>query len=213
MTDFGRRVGDMKKSVYDTDGDGVVDDAEKLESETLSEVQDHAPQAHAHTEAQIIDLDHNALKIVGVPVDATDKGNTKVLAYNSATQKLEYETQTTGGQTFVDRGDPATGDFEVGDLTTNNAWHDLDLSGIVTAGATHVCISLTAECACGTGKGRFRKNGNSNEYNMLWVTSYNPNKDAHISGFVALDGDLKIEYKIADITWATFRILVCGWII
>jgi len=38
--------GDMLKSIYDTDNDYIVDNAEKLEGSTKSEVQDHAPKAH-----------------------------------------------------------------------------------------------------------------------------------------------------------------------
>jgi len=44
---LGVGVGDMQKSVYDTDGDGVVDNSEKLEGNTLTQVRDHAPKAHA----------------------------------------------------------------------------------------------------------------------------------------------------------------------
>jgi hypothetical protein len=77
--------GDMTKAVYDTDGDGVVDDSEKLESSTKAQVQDHTPKAHTlashsskahseltgvgandhhnevhtHTESDITDLDHD----------------------------------------------------------------------------------------------------------------------------------------------------------
>jgi hypothetical protein len=40
-------AGDMLKSVYDTDEDGVVDNSEKLEGSTKAEVQDHDPKAHA----------------------------------------------------------------------------------------------------------------------------------------------------------------------
>jgi len=38
--------GDMEKSVYDTDNDGVVDDSEKLEGQTKAEVQDHPAKTH-----------------------------------------------------------------------------------------------------------------------------------------------------------------------
>ena len=34
-------VGDMQKDTYDADGDGVVDNSEKLEGKTKKEVQDH----------------------------------------------------------------------------------------------------------------------------------------------------------------------------
>jgi len=105
MTNFGRRAGDMKKSVYDADLDDVADDSEKLEGSTKSEVQDHAPKAHTHEEDEITDLDHDAEKIAGVPVDDTDKGDGKVLAYNVSSEKLEYETPTGGGPADAIRGD------------------------------------------------------------------------------------------------------------
>lgn len=38
--------GDMLKSVYDTDDDGVVDNSEKLEGSTKAEVQHHTPKVH-----------------------------------------------------------------------------------------------------------------------------------------------------------------------
>ena len=38
--------GDMYKSTYDTDDDGIVDNSGKLEGSTKAEVQTHAPQAH-----------------------------------------------------------------------------------------------------------------------------------------------------------------------
>ena len=39
--------GDMYKSTYDTDDDGVVDNSEQLEGSTKAQVQDHDPKAHA----------------------------------------------------------------------------------------------------------------------------------------------------------------------
>jgi len=49
-------VGDMQKSVYDTNDNGIVDNSEKLEGSTKAQVQDHAPKAHgneAHTKTFI----------------------------------------------------------------------------------------------------------------------------------------------------------------
>ncbi len=39
--------GDMAKSVYDTGDNGVVDNSEKLEGSTKTQVQDHTPKGHA----------------------------------------------------------------------------------------------------------------------------------------------------------------------
>lgn len=45
--------GDMKKSVYDADGDGVVDNAKKLDGKTLAQF---APAQHSHDMSQVIGL-------------------------------------------------------------------------------------------------------------------------------------------------------------
>ena len=43
---------------------------------------------------------------------------------------------------YYDRGDPATVDFGLGDLTTDGTWRDLDLSSIVPDGTTAVAIFI-----------------------------------------------------------------------
>ena len=49
----GKGAGDMKKSVYDADGDGVVDNAKKLDGRTLAQF---APAQHSHDMSQVIGL-------------------------------------------------------------------------------------------------------------------------------------------------------------
>jgi hypothetical protein len=64
-------AGDMYKSTYDTDDDGVVDNSEKLEGSTKTEVQDHTPKAHtldSHSEKKLDQLDEKTVN-VGVTVD------------------------------------------------------------------------------------------------------------------------------------------------
>ncbi|MBA7494463.1 hypothetical protein ES702_05039 [subsurface metagenome] len=119
MTAFGRRAGDMNKSDYDSDGDGVVDNSELLEGKSKSEVQDHTPKSHTHaesevtdlvddlagksavghthTESEVTDLDHDALKVKGVDVDDSAKADQKVLAFVSASGNIEYITQAPSG--------------------------------------------------------------------------------------------------------------------
>ena len=55
--------GDMSKSTYDTDDDGVVDNSEKLEGSTKVQVQDHTPKAH--TLASHSSKAHNELTGIG----------------------------------------------------------------------------------------------------------------------------------------------------
>ena len=91
------KLGDMKKSVYDTDDDDTVDDSEKLGGSTKAEVQDHTPKSHTHVEANVTDLDHDAQKIKGVTVDDSAKADQKVLTYVSSSENIEYITPAPSG--------------------------------------------------------------------------------------------------------------------
>lgn len=97
MTEFGKRPGDMFKSVYDTDDDDTVDDSSKLQGKHTSEVQDHAPKSHTHVEADVTDLDHDALKVKGVIINDAAKADQKVLAYDSGSDRIVYITQAPSG--------------------------------------------------------------------------------------------------------------------
>lgn len=126
MTDFGRRGGDMLKSVYDPLNRGWVTNSQLLNNLSVQMVQDHAPTphthhqadvtnlatalaakaalSHTHPEAEITDLDHDAQKIKGVEVDDTDKDNEKVLAFNSTSGNLEYVAMACGPEQIAHLG-------------------------------------------------------------------------------------------------------------
>ncbi len=97
MTDFGRGAGDMKKSVYDTDGDGVVDNSELLEGSSKAAVQTHTPASHGHGVADISGIVHDASKIAGVVINDAAKADQKVLAYDSGTDRIVYITPAASG--------------------------------------------------------------------------------------------------------------------
>ena len=56
-----------------------------------------APLVHTHVEADITDLDHDAQKIKGVPVDDSNIADGRVLKYNVGSGNLEYEDESGGG--------------------------------------------------------------------------------------------------------------------
>lgn len=119
MTDFGRRLSDMLKSdydpdedgviavaqteadmtkaVYDDDDDGQVQDSAKLQGSSKTQVQDHTPKSHTHAEANITDLDHDAQKVKGVIINDAAKADQKVLAFDSATDRIVYIEQAPSG--------------------------------------------------------------------------------------------------------------------
>jgi len=103
----GGGVGDMTKAVYDTDDDGIVDNSETLEGSTKAQVQDHAPKAHTHVEADVTDLDHNAQKIKSKTVDAPQAADDdKFLQYDHTNSKFVLTAGGGGGASaFTDLSD------------------------------------------------------------------------------------------------------------
>lgn len=126
----GAGSGDMTKAVYDTDGDGVVDNSEKLEGSTKAEVQDHAAKEHgdeAHSLAYALSTelaDHEGAttgvhgvgagtvaKVGDIAVDA----NLSAAAQDAVSKKHAQNTDTDLEATFeatfekVARKDAASG--------------------------------------------------------------------------------------------------------
>jgi hypothetical protein len=119
----------------------------------------------------------------------------------------------TGGSTLVDRGDPSDYDWEygVGDLPADNAWHDLDLSSIIPANATHVLLRVIAtHYEDATRSIMFRENGNANEVNVARVRMLGYENHVFGDAIVAVDGSGVIEYKLTDEV-DFLDIVVRGW--
>jgi len=104
-------AGDMLKSTYDTDDDGIVDKAETLtdggtgNEVTYAEAQDAVDKAHTQNTdtalgAQSEDLDMNTHKITGVvdPVSDQDAATKKYVGDNSINNIVEDTTPQLGGE-------------------------------------------------------------------------------------------------------------------
>jgi len=113
---------------------------------------------------------------------------------------------------FVDRGDPAAVDFELTDLTTDAAWNNLDLSGIIPTITRAVIIELDTEAAQSNREIIFRKYGNTNEINHTGSITKANNKDMHKTCIIAVDENRKVEYKADDVTWSVINLTIRGWI-
>ena len=117
---------------------------------------------------------------------------------------------------FIDRGDPATSDYEVGDLTTDGNWNDLDLgsggAGIVPVNAVAVLLFIKVQDADAAGSFvLFRKNGNSNDQAISGIRTQVANIGNDNTVTVACDSNGIIEYIAENVTWDTIRITVLGW--
>lgn len=118
-----------------------------------------------------------------------------------------------GSANFTDRGDLASIDWEIGDLTIDGAWHDLDLSGIVGANAALVCIRLLLDTSAAGKKGLFRTNGNSNSINVGQGYTAVLSKSFPQDMWVVTDAAGKIEYNFTADLAGIVRLSVAHWFV
>jgi len=113
---------------------------------------------------------------------------------------------------FVDRGDHGT-DFNDsshgGTLTIDDAWHDLDLSAIVPAGAKAVLLYVYMHGTAAGSAFAFRKNGYTSTKTFFVLEAANVGKYA--SCIVACDTNRVIEYLGSVTTTTDAEIIVAGW--
>ena len=112
---------------------------------------------------------------------------------------------------FVDRGDPAARDFVTGDFTTDGNWHDLDLSGIIPAGAKGICFICYIKDDLAAVFIDFRKKGNVNEENKSTIRSEAAGLWRYEDLTCAVSTDRKIEYKSTVTTFDFIRMTVKNW--
>jgi hypothetical protein len=137
--------------------------------------------------------------------------NEHVLTKDTGSGNAVWKEPALTGQ-FVDRGDPASNDFDVGDFTTDAAFHDLDLSNIVPSNAVAVVLKIVISSSDTAGASVLvRKNGNAN-------TPVGASARTQVIGvpmdqnvIVACDTSQVVEYRAADVTWTLLRITVQGW--
>lgn len=119
---------------------------------------------------------------------------------------------TLGVDGFTDRGDPAAHDFQVGDLTTDGTWKDLDLSSIVNDSEVEAVV-IYVQIADGAASSRmqFRKNGNTNTIARSAVGTQVANITNDTTFVVPCDSSQVIEYMGSNLTFTTINITVVGW--
>lgn len=112
---------------------------------------------------------------------------------------------------FVNRGDPANVDWELGDFTIDYGWHELDLSSIVPAGVSSVlCTTVMFNTISGKHYA-FRTKGNTNTNNESLINNQIASKVQAHDIIVHPDRDGKIEYFIDEDGWIALTLTVKGW--
>lgn len=112
---------------------------------------------------------------------------------------------------YHDRGDPEDYDFELGDLTADGNWNDLDLSSIVPANAKAVNIHVAYTANITARRILFRRNGNVNAFAVAGVRNVVANIQQYGNLTVACDSNRFIEYNMSSPTTTALYMTVLGW--
>lgn len=115
---------------------------------------------------------------------------------------------TTG---FVDRGDPASNDFAGADFTKDNNWHNLDLSGIVPAGAKAVLVRALCTSTSINRSFLLRKDGNANSINWVQYRCTVANVPYTADAVCPISTARKLEYRVTHTDLYTIYLTVKGW--
>lgn len=117
---------------------------------------------------------------------------------------------TAHGATFVDRGDAAAYDWIETDLTRDAAWHDLDMSPPVPAGALAVLLRVRMSAVLPGNYIGFRKKGDTNGFNESWCYVQANGISIGYDVILTVDGSENIQYfTTANAT--SIDMVVGGW--
>ncbi len=117
------------------------------------------------------------------------------------------------GHRFVDRGDAVGTDFSVGDLTIDDAWHDLDLSGIIPVNAKAVILRVECSSPSAGDRSKFRTKGHSREDNVSIARSQVTGINIGYDLVVVPDINGVVEYRVSTGVYTVFEIVVGGWFV
>ena len=113
---------------------------------------------------------------------------------------------------FHDRGDATSCDKTVVDWTKDGSWYDWDLSGVVPEGTKGIVIWGYIKSSVAGEFFMLRKNGNSNEYNLLQCQTQAAGIEICFQGVVPCDTNRIIEYKFENTGhWTDAAAVVVGW--
>jgi len=136
------------------------------------------------------------------------------LVYTDSSRGWEVVSEIGAGGTnyrYVDRGDPTSWDWEVGDLTTNGGWHDLDCSSIVSSDAVSIVFKLAIQDGVAGSTILLRKNGNSNAYNTCAIRTQIADIYNDAVFIVPCDSNQVVEYYGTNTGFSAVSICIMGW--
>lgn len=112
---------------------------------------------------------------------------------------------------FIDRGDPGSPDFTLGDLDANGVWTDLDLGSIVPANAQGVLLRVNFDSPSLVKQIAFRKKGHTHYPNVAYCLLSVAGVLRAYDKTVSLDTDRVIQYRLSTPPITAVQITVAAW--
>ncbi len=105
--------------------------------------------------------------------------------------------------------EPTSPDYTQATLTEDNAWHELDISGIVPANTTAIAVSLIVSDGSVGARGRLRSSSQSSIYQVLEIQVNVTNKTISNNGIVGVSGQA-IDYAF-NVVFTSISLTILGW--
>lgn len=112
---------------------------------------------------------------------------------------------------FVNRGDAGAPDFVVANFTRDGAWHDLDLSGIIPAGATAAAAALFIRANVTANTIRFTPSDFAGDDNRTNIITQAAGVSIEQDITLVLNSDRKVRYKATAGNWTAIQLTIKGW--
>ena len=105
--------------------------------------------------------------------------------------------------------EPTSADYTQATLTEDDAFHELDISGIVPANTTAIAVSLIVSDGSVGARGRLRSSSQSSFYQALEIQVNVANKTITNNGIVGVSGQA-IDYAF-NVVFTYISITILGW--
>ena len=115
------------------------------------------------------------------------------------------------GHKYVDRGDPATPDFDLSDIPDDDIWYDLDMSGIIPVGTAAVVISLYTSSSLAGSTLWFREKGKNNVIEGNGAEVVVANTYVRQNLLLPCNNNRTIQGNRNNLSFTIMEIVVTGW--
>ena len=112
---------------------------------------------------------------------------------------------------FANRGDPAAADWTQLTLSQDGAWHTLDLSAIVPAGAKAVLFAASISSPLPSRILQLRRHGNANTLAVSKIETQVAGVTRSRDLICPVDSDRKADYYVSSPVWIAISLTVKGW--